>query len=106
MNRPGPLIVQRPGLRDELECFLGPEDVDAAGREGATDQGPVGLHEAEHPVHGNLRQARVVEGSSDLVDLLARAGNQLAIVARPHHQGLGPRPEQASVNAQTWATCG
>ena len=102
MNLPGPLIIHGSRLRYELDGLPGPQDVDAAGHECTADQGPVGLHEAEHPVREDLHEAGVVEGRSDQVDLLAsyvkstrllrrgRAVRQTPAVMSRDHRGASP----------------
>ena len=76
--------VERPGLGKHRLELLRPHHQDIVDGEGASDQRPVGVDEAEHTVHGNI--GMIQEGRPDLAELLLHSVDQLRTVAPTHDE--------------------
>ena len=74
-------IGERTWGRDHLSGFLRPENVESTDGEGAPDEGPVGVDEAEHPAHGYvLPDAVTVEQFAHLLNLPVDAADEFGAV--------------------------
>jgi hypothetical protein len=74
----------------------GPEDLDAAGGEGAADERPVSLDEAEDAGDWDA----IAHDGADDVDLFENAVDELGLVAGADQELLGARSEEAALDLQ------
>ena len=81
-------------------CCFGPQHVQTLDHEGAADQRPVALDEAEHPFQRGLVLFARLERGLDQTHLFVKTSDQLGAVTAADEQPLGACPEQPAVCAQ------